>query len=692
MRAGSEVLAARPPDAAAAPVPAPASPWADALPGLLAVAAGLALAVAGGGYAPDRWYAAGLFLLALLLMVVLVAPPAGGGRPSLAAVAGGFFAAYAGWSLLSIIWAQDAGAAWEGGNRAVVYSVALTVLLLRPWRYVAAAGAVWAVVAGVSLIAVGVLVATAVQDDPASLFLEGRLAAPIDYANASSNLWLIGLFPALWAATAPDGRWWSRALGLAAACLLLQVALLSQSRGGAVAFAIATVAWLALSPRRFPSLLALAAVGALTALGFGRLTEVRSATSVAELQASLGDARRAIVVACLIAAVAGGAAALAGRRTPRSATGPRARRAGDLAVVALGLAAVVAAVAAVGDPGRWLDDRWQDFKTTGYQEVEAGTNRYGGSLGSGRYDYWRVALQDLRDRPLTGRGADNFAVSYLRERRNLEAPQHPHSLAMRILGQTGLIGAALFSAFLLLGAAAVVRARRRASLEGRALIAGAAAGFVAWLIHAQVDWLWVFPGLVIPALALLAVAARLDAHPAPTGAPGPRGRAPADLVRVGGAGLLILGAVASLAVAGLAARFTSAAFDDFAENPRRTLARLDRAAALNRLSGEALLARGILARRLGRDDVALADIKAAVRREPFNWFAQFELALQHGAMDQRPAARAAADRARALNPRQAVIDRLQTDLRLRDRVVPADYEAILQQQIRRRLTPVAAAG
>jgi tetratricopeptide (TPR) repeat protein len=263
---------------------------------------------------------------------------------------------------------------------------------------------------------------------------------------------------------------------------------------------------------------------------------------------------------------------------------------------------------------------------------------------------------------------------------------------VRLLGQTGLVGTALFAAFLGLLAVAAARARRHASIGGRARSAAALAGFLAWLVHASVDWLWAFPGLVVPALALLAVAARLDDRPeAPdTGAVAMAAdeAGPAGGARRVAAGVLAVVVGLSLAAPGLAARFSSAAYGDFATDPASTLARLDRAASLNPLSAEPLIARGILARRSGNTAIALDAFRRAVDRSPSNWFAQFELALEDGMADRRAEALAAAARAKRLNPRQRAVTQLLRELEGGKAVVAAEYEAMLQEQLTKRLKPV----
>src|SRR5205814_7458103 len=140
--------------------------------------------------------------------------------------------------------------------------------------------------------------------------------------------------------------------------------------------------------------------------------------------------------------------AVARRRYPTGiAFSEPVRRAGRVAALAVLAAAVVAAAIAVGNPVHWVEARWHDFKYSGYEKVEHGQTRFTGSLGSDRYDFYRVAVDEFADHPALGIGADNFGAEYLRHRRGTESPRYPHSLAFRVLAQLGVVGVALFATF-----------------------------------------------------------------------------------------------------------------------------------------------------------------------------------------------------------------------------------------------------
>ncbi len=154
----------------------------------------------------------------------------------------------------------------------------------------------------------------------------------------------------------------------------------------------------------------------------------------------------------------------------------------------------------------WLFSRgitrpaWHSFRTT--TEPSGAISRFGG-LGSNRYDLWRVGLIEFRRHPIQGIGVDNFLVPYLQQRRSDEEPVFPHSLAVDLLSETGLVGTVLFAAFLV---AAVAGARRIPRGPDRELAGMLVVGAAVWLLHAQVDWLWEMPVLGIIGMGLVGAA------------------------------------------------------------------------------------------------------------------------------------------------------------------------------------------
>src|SRR6185437_4493147 len=89
-----------------------------------------------------------------------------------------------------------------------------------------------AATAGVSAVAVSVLVRM-LGSDPGALFLDGRLNSPLGYINGEGCLFAMGVWP--WLAAAEARRAIVAGPAAAMATLMACLALLSQSRGTALA-------------------------------------------------------------------------------------------------------------------------------------------------------------------------------------------------------------------------------------------------------------------------------------------------------------------------------------------------------------------------------------------------------------------------------------------------------------------------
>src|SRR6202034_770678 len=84
-----------------------------------------------------------------------------------------------------------------------------------------------------------------------------------------------------------------------------------------------------------------------------------------------------------------------------------------------------------------------------------------------------------------------------------------HSVELRTLAETGLIGALLALVGLAAALLAAARALRDADPLARTVCAAALSGFAYWVVHGSFDWFWEFAGLGAPAFALLGIACAL---------------------------------------------------------------------------------------------------------------------------------------------------------------------------------------
>jgi O-antigen ligase len=584
--------------------------------------------------------------LILLVLAAVVSTPRIGSlpRPLLRAVT--FFGAFTLWSFLSITWADAKGDAWDGANRTLLFFTVYTLFASLRWRPREAA-----LLLGVLATATAALGGWVFLAGAESGLSEGRFTDPAGYANANAALFLAAFWPAVVLASRRETPWPARGLLLAVAGLLLQFGVLAQSRGSLPAFALGLVLYLALVPDRGRALLTLLAIGAATTLSLRRLLEVFRADPGHDLQQALAAARTTLILTAVSLAVAGAAIGLLERRRNHVRTvPPRLRRLllGSLLVVGLAVAVTI---------------------------VSSGpTSRLGDGLASGRYDLWRVAVLEFVHQPIQGVGADNFAAGYARERHGREEPLYPHSVELRLLSQTGIVGTGLFVGFLAFAVAAALRSRRinatRAALASAGLVS-----FSYWFAHGSIDWFWEIPALAAPAFAVLGLAGGLS--PVEPGRVNRVRRAPRAIPALALAGLVA--ASISYALPWLAARDVEAAVASWRKNPVDALDRLERARRLNVLSGEPDVIAGVLARRLGDRERAREAFRRALDRAPSDWYPHVELAVLDLEAGRRTAAVQHLEDARRLNPLEPSTRALMA-LARRNEPVPASLVERLDRQ------------
>jgi tetratricopeptide (TPR) repeat protein len=625
-----------------------------------ALAGGLfvAWAAIGGGYEPTTWYPGALFLLGLLVVAGLAR---GRGhpvpRPTAIAIACAF--AFALWCFVSITWSEAQGDAWDGANRALLYALVFATFAILRWS----GSTALAILGGYSL-AVAALAGITLADvtaaaDPALSFINDRLAEPTGYHNASAALYLAAVWPAVFLASRREVPSAVRGLFLAAAGVLVEVALLSQSRGSSIALPLALLVYAAVVPDRLRSLAPVIPLAAVCGIAAPTLLDVYSgAQDGGGLAGPLDDAGVAAAISVAALFALGTVVALIDRRWEPRGTIARGIRVGTTgAWILAAVTAAVAALIAIGNPVSWADDRWEDFKSG---EQDLGESRFGGSLGTNRYDFWRVSFDEFADAPLGGMGIDQFAIPYLRERESPEEPTHPHSLPVRIATQTGIVGTLLFCAFLGAALYAALAARRAGRGDlARAAPAIAIASFAYWFVHASADWMWAFPALTAPAFAWLAIAGRVeDPDPALEGAGAPTGRKRSPVARfslIAATAATALAAAASFFLPWGAARDLDEATAIWREDPATALDRLDRARDLNPLSERPDLVAGAIAVRLGDLDLAEDAYGRAIDRNPENWYALLERGAIEAVGGDYEHAEADLLAARDLNPGEPVI-------------------------------------
>ncbi|MHB8658216.1 MAG: O-antigen ligase family protein [Solirubrobacteraceae bacterium] len=604
-----------------------------------------------GGYDQDTWYWGTLVLLGCLVLGAWTSRGRIASLPTAMLVAVAAFGLYVAWSYASITWAASPGDALSGSNRALLYLEVFTVLSLAPWTVARAAAMLMCFALAVGAVGLLLLMQMA-EGHGGPLFSQGRLVSPTGYFNASAAVFTLGALLSSVLAARRGLPLVGRAALLMLACSDIQLAILGQSRGWLFTLPLVILATLLVTRDRWraATLALLPLAGALAMLS--RLLAVyrAHAGSTVSVPALVHAARTAgrtgllVTLAILLASmfVVIGELRLAPMGVPR-----RTRRWLSALAIALVLLIAGAGITAAthGHPFRFASRQWNGF-THPPTATSAGTHF--SAVGSGRYDFWRVALHAFLTHPLGGLGQDNFADYYLPRRRTNEEPAWTHSLEMRLLAHTGIVGMLLFATFL---GAALAPALRGRGIPAGGLARSALVPAIVWLIHGSVDWFWEIPALSAPALGFLALSGSLAQQAAPNRvrrlAPRARPRSehrplsPALPARTASAlGVLgVLGATIALGFPFLSVREVSTGSDLSARNPSLALGDLARAGVLNPLSADPGRLGGTIALENGLLIEAEQRFRQAIAREPGGWFAWLGDGLAASALGDESRAR-----------------------------------------------------
>ena len=609
---------------------------------MAALSAVVALGAADGGYFPTDW---GLGILGFALVAVgalLLTEPALPGRRALGFLAG--LAALALWAGLSALWAPGAHLPVLEAERGLLYVAAAAAVLLWPRIGERASALLAGALAGIvvlSLYALGTRLFPGHLGgayDPSSGY---QLAEPLGYWNA------LGLLVALGIALAIGFAAHSASLGRAAAAVALVVLLptlyFTFSRGALVALAAGLAVQLALDPRRWRLVLSTVVLGAPALLAVqdasrhGALTAAGATLQTAQAEGE--DVARTLVLLGVVAAALVPLLRLAEHRV--RIREPLARGLAAAAIAAA-CAVSIAAVVAAGGPVRIVERAADSFS----QPLPAGSGDLEGRLlsasGNGRSEYWRVAGRMVRDEPLLGAGAGQFERYWLERRPTSFYARDAHNLYLETLAELGPLGLLLLVATLALPLVALRRARRR-------LLAAAAAGaYVAFLVHAAVDWHWEVPAVTVP--ALFCAVALLAWGDEPWRELGRRQRRVALALALPVLAVALVAHVGNRALAASAEATSSGSLSTGAAEARRARAWMPWSHKPWQARGEAELAQG-------RDRAARESLAHALELDRTDWSVWYDLAIV-----TRGAERALAlEEAKRLNPLGPEVDELLTE-------------------------------
>ena len=593
------------------------------------------LAAANGGYFATSWGWSTLVLAWGAVMALLLRKGIALSRPELGllAAAGAFVA----WLGLSIVWSSARVESVDELERVFLYLCGLAALLL-----LVRTTSVSQLLAGIT-VAIGLVsayaLATRLFPDRVGSFdsIAGyRLSDPVGYWNALGVLAAIGALLAFGFAARAE-RLWARAAAAASLPVLALTIEFTFSRGSWIALAVGLAAAVALDPRRMhvvACLLALAPPAGIAVWLASRSTALTTRNSSLGKAVSEGH-RLALVLAGLMAASAllvTGIAAL----EPRVRFGAGARRVVAGVLAAAVLACAVGGLAAYGGPVSLARKAVHSFESPPVRGTRL-SGRVFTLSSNGRIDLWRAALHQFESHPLLGGGAGSYEQYWRQHRPTALDVRDAHSLYLETLSELGLVGFALLAVVL---AVPLLAARSRRL----PLVPPALGAYVAFLVHAGIDWDWEMPavtlaGLACGAAALIAArreSPRLTSH-----------------VRYAGAALLVgVGAFAAMTLVGNRALDSG---DAAAANGNWSKAAADARTARMwlpwssepwRLLGDASFGQGDFA-------AAARDYRRAILLDPRNWQLWFDLGYATSGSESD----AAFARAAALDPRNSDIPR-----------------------------------
>ncbi len=439
--------------------------------------------------------------------------------PRIALVCLALLALFAALTGLSGLWAPSAERAMEECARVSLYLGVLALPIVAAKRGEAGR---WADGLALGIVTVAVLALAQrllpqlMPDDQLAGLLPDaatRLTYPIGYWNGLAIFVALCVPLLLRIATGSSHLAW-RAAAMAPLPIVASVIFLTSSRGGVAVAVVGAGVFVALCPHRFTALLAVLAGGAGSAAAVGvidhRAALVDGPFGSAAAESQGAEAALLVLGICALTALVFGAIA---RYAPRRFGIPKPVGVAVLAAAA-GLALVLA------DPGARLDD----FRAVPADDGQSGAAAIEGHLtsggGSGRWQFWDAAVDQFKEHPLTGDGANSYEPWWAQHGSLDWFVRNAHSLWLETLGGLGVLGLLLIAGCFAAGGLAGVRRMRRAPEAERITLAALLGLVAAVAAAAAIDWVWQLP--VIAAVGMAGLGLLVSAASEPGGGEAPR--------------------------------------------------------------------------------------------------------------------------------------------------------------------------
>lgn len=535
-------------------------------------------------------------------------------RPTLAQ---GF--TFAGFSLLAVLavvalsWTESDERTVAELARIVHYLalLALGYLVIDTKNWIAAVGGLLTGAVGVCAIAVANRIDPNLfgTDHVQQVFRITRLSYPLNYWNAV-GAWAAVTLTGVLGVGAHARRLATRCAANAAIPVCALAAYLTYSRAAAGGVVIGVVAVVILSQHRWTTVVHVLGAAAGAALA------IASARSHPDIALAKGADGGQVVALALVAGMAVAACAPLlskvvgsdGVRLPR-------RFAHPVATIAVVGVAVLIPTVGIDSAQR----AWNDFRRGDPTVQSADPAARLASLRGRRYELWSSAWRAVKNEPVHGIGPGSYEFWWSRTASTAGFERDAHSLYLETLAEFGIPGfLALLAAIVgLIWGAFTLRTGLKIPAEKG--VAGAAiAGFLVYLVHAGVDWMWESTAVTMLGLGLIASV-------------GLSGRT--EHRRVSRRSVRL--AVAALALAGSIVQIPGLVSTSELRQSRASAAQ-DRLDEADRQAGDAIAAEPWAATpymqralvREASDQLTTAghDLLEATRREPTNWRPWFLLA------------------------------------------------------------------
>jgi len=620
----------------------------------------LGLALAGGGFALSERHAAGL---AVWLSVVALLVLGAAGRALLARPfywATGLIGALALLSASSSFWSGSIELSVTEADRVLVYlGVFLTAFLItqtgqRRERF--GEGMAIALIA-IALLALASRLLPDLLSVSQGAEAGARLTYPLGYWNGNGIAFGIAMGLALWLsrrAAHPVLRW----TAVASLPAILLALYFTYSRGGLLAAAIACGCLVVLSHDRL-WLLATFAAGALAAIpallatqGYNSLSENLDDPHIAaQGHKVLAILAAGSLLATLLFAALGRLERRQGRLTDRALAVSRSPRLLKGIALAAALLAIVAALAVGGRA-------WDRFTSPDLQPPSSSASHITDFSGSGRNEFWRVAVDSFEEEPAIGHGAGTFRFSWYRLRHNDEPNTDAHSLYLQAFSDLGVIGGLLVLALIGTILWTGFCAWRGAKGPRRDLYAALLGACLAFAICSAIDWFWQIAvlGSVFFLAAGVLVAARcqqLSRLRASGNGHQSRRRFGLSVAGLAVAWIAMLALVGPLLVDREIDASNSAVE---AGNLASAVSHAENARKIEPWATTPYKQLGLLAEREGNYPLAVDRFDEAIEREEDNWLLYYLRARVNNLAGDDAAARADLAEARRLNPEENCLD------------------------------------